>query len=76
MGLTEAAARRGPLLACKKRSITRYRINESIHRLATPPAKLPAGLIWAPLAELDAYTLSGPHRRWIGEILADRQQDG
>lgn len=76
LGVSEAAARRGPLLACKKRSITRYRITESIHRLATPPAKLPAGLLWVPLADLDAFTLSGPHRRWIAEILADRQQDG
>jgi len=72
LGVTEAAARRGPLLACKKRSITRYRITESIHRLATPPTTLPAGLLWAPFATLDAFTLSGPHRRWITEILAAR----
>jgi A/G-specific adenine glycosylase len=70
LGLTEDAAKHGTLVATKKRSITRYRITESIHRLVRPPARLTAGLTWAPLTALDAVTLSGPHRRWITEILA------
>lgn len=55
-------------LAVKRRGITRFQITESIH-LATPPRKLAPGLVWMPLAELDTITLSGPHRRWIRELL-------
>ncbi|HWA08050.1 MAG TPA: A/G-specific adenine glycosylase [Opitutaceae bacterium] len=64
----------GKLLARKKRSITRFQITELIY--AASPPRLPAaaaGLVWVPLAELEAITLSGPHRRWIGEIRAARQ---
>ena len=68
LGLSPTAAARGLLLATKKRGITCYRITESIHS-APPPASLPdPGLVWVPLADLDTITLSGPHRRWIGEI--------
>jgi A/G-specific adenine glycosylase len=67
-GLTAAAAARGRLLARRKRAITRFQIVESIH-VARAPRRLPDGLVWAPLAGLDALVLSGPHRRWIGEIL-------
>jgi hypothetical protein len=28
--------------------------------------------VWVPFAQLDAITLSGPHRRWVTEILAAR----
>lgn len=70
LGLDEAEVRRGPMLALKKRSITRYRITESIHRLAPPTGRLPAGLVWVPLAALDTITLSGPHRRWVREMIA------
>ena len=66
-GLTDAQAAASPLLARKRRSITRYRIEESIHRAA--PASH-AGLVWVPVAGLAQITLSGPHRRWVGEILA------
>ena len=72
-GLTDAAAGRGRLLARKKRAITRFQIVESIYA-APPPRRLPAGLVWAPLAELDALVLSGPHRRWVGEILRGRKK--
>jgi len=68
-GLTSAAASRGKLLAKKRRGITRYQITESIHRVTPPREKLPAGLVWVPLAALDKITLSGPHRRWITELL-------
>ena len=70
-GLTGAAAARGKLLARRKRAITRFRIVESIHA-AHPPRRLAPGLVWAPLARLEALVLSGPHRRWIGEILRGR----
>ena len=70
-GLTIAAAGRGRLLARKRRAITRFQIVESIHA-ARAPRPLTPGLVWAPLAQLDALVLSGPHRRWIGEILRGR----
>ncbi|MFI5336404.1 MAG: A/G-specific adenine glycosylase [Opitutales bacterium] len=63
------------LLFRKRRAITRYRITESIYAVK-PTAALRAriaknpGLEWVPLDDLDQLTLSGPHRRWIGELLA------
>lgn len=70
LGLTEAAATKGTLLATKKRGITRYRITESIYTGAAPRGKLADELVWVPLSELGSITLSGPHRRWITEINA------
>lgn len=81
-GLSETQAAKGLLLAKKRRGITRYQITESIYRAPAPKGKLstsaklttgrPAGLVWVPLASLDTITLSGPHRRWVREILAAR----
>ena len=75
LGLDEATLLATPLLARKKRGITRYQISESIHafspdvptrrRLEKNPA-----LHWVPVNDLDTITLSGPHRRWITELLA------
>lgn len=61
----------GPLLLQQTRGITKYRITESIHQCDARPAAN-ATLAWVPLSELDAITLSGPHRRWIKRILAER----
>jgi A/G-specific adenine glycosylase len=72
-GLTSAAAGRGPLLARRRRAITRFQIVESIHA-ARPPRGRPAGLVWVPLTQLDAVVLSGPHRRWIAEVLRERHR--
>lgn len=70
-GLSADAARQGKLLATKTRGITRFRIVESIHE-AKAPAKVEAteqgDLVWVPLARLASVTLSGPHRRWVGEL--------
>jgi A/G-specific adenine glycosylase len=71
-GLDPHQASRGELLAKKRRGITRFQITESIHAVATPPRKLARGLVWVRLDELHAITLSGPHRRWVTEILARR----
>jgi len=74
-GIASAVAVEGPLLAKKTRGITKYRITESIHA-AEPPnfavAEAAAGgeLVWAPIADLGKLTLSGPHRRWVNELLA------
>lgn len=74
-GLTAAKAARGTLLAQKRRSITRFQITESIHAARSPATRREPnpGLVWVPLAELDRITLSGPHRRWVTEILAARR---
>lgn len=72
LGLKDAAASRGELLAKKRRGITRFQIVESIHVAPGPTSRLAADLVWVPLADLGAITLSGPHRRWVAEILAKR----
>jgi A/G-specific adenine glycosylase len=74
MGVDDARATRGALLAKKRRGITRFQITESIHQAPAAIArrKFNDELVWVPLRELDAITLSGPHRRWVTEILAQR----
>lgn len=74
LGLTEAAATTGPLLATQRRGITRFQITENIHRASASAVRDAAGpdLVWVPLADLETVTLSGPHRRWIRQLLADR----
>lgn len=64
------------LLAKKKRGITRYLITESIYRVA-PPGRLCLGdaLVWISFDDLQSITLSGPHRRWITELLAKEASD-
>lgn len=69
-GLTDAQAARGKLLAKQRRGITRYQITESIHAAPPPRGKLPPGLRWVPLDQLESVSLSGPHRRWITALLA------
>jgi A/G-specific adenine glycosylase len=60
----------GRLLLERKRSITRFQITERIYE---PPFHLSPGdhpsLFWAGIESLDTYTFSGPHRRWIAELL-------
>ncbi len=80
LGLDDATVQRGELLLRRSRSITRYRIEESIHRAPTDIAArvgaekqnsaAGAALHWVSLAELESITLSGPHRRWVRELLA------
>jgi A/G-specific adenine glycosylase len=66
-------------LAIKRRTITRDRISESIH--AMPPdvsirVKVAAdsSLVWVPLKSLSRIPLSGPHKRWIAELLRAKRQ--
>jgi len=61
------------LLAVKRRTITRFRITESIYALIPTAALLKRiaqdpSLEWVPLKRLDRVTLSGPHKRWIQEL--------
>lgn len=55
-------------LATKTRSITHRRIKEPIYQLAAPK-KLPEDHEWITLDQLEHITLSGPHRRWVEELL-------
>jgi A/G-specific adenine glycosylase len=62
------------LIVVKRRVITRFQITESIYRVALTPAlwqKIATHetLEWITLADLPHLTLSGPHRRWVTELL-------
>lgn len=73
VGFNAAKANGESTLAQKRRAITRFQITETIHAAPVPRQKLGEGLVWVPLAQLDTITLSGPHRRWIREILSKRR---
>lgn len=68
----DALAEPRTLLAVKKRGITRFAFTEPIHRLAPArlPKVLPEGLVWVPEERLETVLMSGPHRRWVRELLA------
>jgi A/G-specific adenine glycosylase len=66
--LRAVKARTSPqLIASKSRSITHRRIKEYIYQ--TIVVSIDDSLEWVVLDELEAITLSGPHRRWISELL-------
>ncbi|MDD2763620.1 MAG: A/G-specific adenine glycosylase [Opitutaceae bacterium] len=74
LGFHPTTVQAAPLLARHTRTITNHRITESIHAVALTPAdrrRLAANatLHWVHVAELEHITLSGPHRRWIQELL-------
>ena len=59
------------VLAIRKRTIGRVEYTEEIHQPhKTPllPDPLPSGYAWMKWSELENYTLSGPHRKWIEEL--------
>jgi A/G-specific adenine glycosylase len=70
VGLSPGSAARLPLLARKRRNITRFQITESIHAHPAVPGRRIDGLVWTPLSRLDSIAISGPHRKWIREVLA------
>jgi A/G-specific adenine glycosylase len=57
------------LIASKSRAITHHRIKEHIYELHSEP-HLNESMRWVCLDALDSLTLSGPHRRWIRELLS------
>lgn len=71
VGLQSTTFLPSELIATRRRGITRFQITESIYTLKTPRGKLHAELVWVPLAALKEITLSGPHRRWVTEIMAN-----
>jgi len=71
---TKPKLKLGKALATKSRGITNKRIKETIYPLEsqTPQVsdlKSQTSLTWVALEELDNITLSGPHRRWVKELL-------
>ncbi len=69
-GIRPQALETGRLLAKHVRGIARHRITESIRVFAAPGGRPRPGLCWVPLDQIEAITLSGPHRRWVREILS------
>ncbi len=57
----------GPIFR-RTRAITRFKITEEIFQ-AKAPRQLPRTLQWIKLGALDRIPLSGPHRRWVEELL-------
>lgn len=63
-----------PVLS-RSRGISSERIREHIfvlpdgHPLARNTASLPS-MRWVPLSQIEAVSLSAPHKRWIGEIIS------
>jgi A/G-specific adenine glycosylase len=72
-GLDPSHVPAGPLMARRSRGITRFRIVESIHAAGAPRGRLGPGLVWVPVNRLGSISLSGPHRRWVAQILAARK---
>jgi A/G-specific adenine glycosylase len=79
--LSDVGAKADPkaLIATKRRAITRFQLMESIYRLSPRTALLKRiardkSLEWVSLRKLDQVILSGPHRRWIGEILGQNSR--
>jgi len=70
LGLDLANPAENKLLLTRKRGIGNSRITEHIYELTKSPKKLKASLSWIALDKLDEETLSGPHKRWINELLA------
>lgn len=62
---------RAPLLLRVKRSITRFSITESIFAVSDPGNMVTAipGLYWKNADEIGDLTFSGPHRRWVEQLL-------
>lgn len=57
-----------PALLTRTRSITHRRIRETIYPVK-PPRQLPPACHWVLIGELDSLTLSGPHRKWVEELI-------
>ncbi len=67
------------LLTTNRRAITRYSITESIYRVKPTKHLLKKSVVytdleWVPLHKLANLTLSGPHRRWVGNILSAQHE--
>jgi A/G-specific adenine glycosylase len=68
-GLEAKAVARGRLLLRRTRAITRWQITESIYAWPKKISARSPELVWVSPAKLEKISLSGPHRRWVREIL-------
>jgi len=68
-GLEAQTVARGQLLLRRTRAITRWQITESIYAWPKKIFARNPELIWVSPARLKKVALSGPHRRWVREIL-------
>ena len=57
----------------KKRGISNSQITEPIWLVSETPSTENSELVWIDQTQLDSATLSGPHKRWIEEILKQNQ---
>ncbi|MDX2109125.1 MAG: A/G-specific adenine glycosylase [Verrucomicrobiota bacterium] len=69
------------ILFRKKRSITNSRITETVYRIPPSPAimeraKANTDLFWIGIDQIDAIALSGPHRKWVRQILKELRKAG
>ena len=62
-------APRGKPIATQTRSITHRRIREPIYAYPFKGEPLAESLHWVRIDQLKTITLSGPHRRWIQDLL-------
>lgn len=65
------------LIAVKRRAITTRRFEESIYRAAPTPdllkkVKKDPELIWVGPEQMKSVTLSGPHKKWLSELMRER----
>lgn len=58
------------------RAITHRRIRERIYRYDLQKKFSNQTLFWIPVNDLDTITLSGPHRRWVEELLSRQAEAG
>jgi len=58
-------------MVIRKRGISNSQITEPIWNLSDTIIETIAGLKWVNIDQLDKATLSGPHKRWIKEILKE-----
>lgn len=75
-GIVTASVPSGTILCVRKRAITHRRITETILRprwTSNLARKIEAAqdLHWIASTDLETITLSGPHRRWVSDLLED-----
>ena len=59
------------LIAVRRRAISNQSVEERIFRLAATSATLSENQYWVPMDEVGEISLSGPHRAWLDELMAD-----
>ncbi|MDR2863763.1 MAG: A/G-specific adenine glycosylase [Puniceicoccales bacterium] len=77
----ETRLKAGILLGTKRRAISNQSIEEKIFRVnwdlgleAAIQSEITHTLVWVPLENLADITLSGPHRKWITQLLQNRNR--